>query len=115
MQPTINPLLAVGQSKEQYAVVSFLGAQLKAVEGIGDRSAYGLPDEKGVVVIDAGRNSVFTQSGLMNKDVMRTVNGKIISSLQDFMALYTAAKKGSTLSMELIRDQKLLKKELIIK
>jgi len=115
MQPTINPLLAVGQSKEQYAVVSFLGAQLKAIEGIGDRSAYGLPDEKGVVVIDAGRNSVFTQSGLMNKDVMRTVNGKIISSLQDFMALYTAAKKGSTLSMELIRDQKLLKKELIIK
>lgn len=115
MQPTINPLLAVRHSKEQFAVVSFLGAQLKAVEGIGDRSAYGLPDEKGVVVIDAGRDNVFTRSGLMNKDVMRTLDGKMISSLQEFMELYASAQKGSTVSIELIRDQKLLKKELIIK
>ena len=113
MKPIINPLLAISKhSKNQYAVVSFLGAKLKSVQGLGDRSAYGLPDENGVVVIDAGTHNIFTQSGFMSKDVIRTVNGKAISNNEDFIKVYESAKSGSVLSIDIIRNQKLFKKEL---
>lgn len=114
MQPVINPLLVVGQYKQPATIISFLGSKLKSVEGIGDRSAYGLPDEKGVVVIDAGSNSLFSQSGILSKDVIRTANGKLISSIQDLIKIYQSQKSGSILSIELIRNQKLLKKDLTI-
>jgi hypothetical protein len=115
MPPIINPLKIANGAKEQSTIITFLGAQLKSVRGIGDRSAYGLPDEKGLVVIDAGTQNIFTQSGFMSKDVIRTVNGKPISVASDFLDVYKSAKSGSILKIEIIRNQNLFKKELKIK
>ncbi|ULT43450.1 hypothetical protein KRR40_08460 [Niabella defluvii] len=52
---------------------------LKSVEGLGDRSAYGLPDESGVIIIAVGKG-LLHQSNLQTKDVVVMANGKKIKT-----------------------------------
>jgi len=80
---------------------------LKSVDGIGDRSVYGLPDEKGVVIVNAGSNSLFSKSGFMNRDVIRTVQGKIIGNIQHLMEVFRSEQGTSTLSIQIVREQKI--------
>jgi len=114
-QPVITPFVDVNKLTSTSEIVDFLGGKLKAVEGLGDRSAYGLPDEKGVILMEAGKNSLFSKSGLMDKDVIRSAQGKPVTSIQDLLKVYKSEQGGSSITIEIIRNQKTLERELRIK
>jgi len=78
----------------------FLGSKLRSVNGPGDRSAYGLPDEAGVVVISSGKGA-FARAGLKAGDIIRSVNGKNIKNTSDL----EAAIHKSVAELGIIRNQ----------
>ncbi|MEI7901441.1 MAG: PDZ domain-containing protein [bacterium] len=51
-------------------------AQLRDISGLGDRSAYGLPDETGVLLVEVPAGSAAARAGLQKDDVIRACNGQ---------------------------------------
>jgi hypothetical protein len=47
--------------------ISFLNATIKSVEGLGERSAFGLPDENGGIIIKLEANSPLKKQGYRKK------------------------------------------------
>lgn len=88
--------------------VSFLGGTIKSVDGLGDRSAYGLPDESGVIILSIGENSILALSGLLNKDVIRTADNKVIKDVQQLMDVYQSLNWTGQIPITVIRNQQLL-------
>lgn len=113
LRPEISPLLQTSGSADGFAVVPFLGGEIKSVNGLGDRSVYGLPDEKGVIIVRAGKNSLLSQSGLQDKDVIRAVAGKEMVTVQDLQEVVESQKRKPSVAIEIMRNQKV--RELVLK
>ncbi|MCH5689103.1 hypothetical protein LWM68_35535 [Niabella sp. W65] len=80
---------------------------LKSVEGLGDRSAYGLPDESGVIIIAVGKG-LLHQSNLQTKDVVVMANGKK-KNVKDFLDIFNTLKNfNKTIPLTIIRNQQQL-------
>ncbi|WP_300600305.1 PDZ domain-containing protein [Niabella sp.] len=111
LQPSI-PVINTGGAGAGTAIADFLGGKIKSVEGLGDRSAYGLPDETGVVVIAAGAKSLLARSGLQEKDVIRSADGKPVKNLKDLMEVFSSSNWKGHLPVTIIRNQQLMNLEL---
>jgi len=79
-----------------------LGAPVRNIAGLGDRSVYGLADESGVVLLDVG--SAAAQAGLQKDDVILSCNGKPVRTVADLLALQNEAA-GGKLSLSVSRKQ----------
>ena len=65
--PQIPVLITDAGLADKSVPVSFLGGMIKSVDGLGDRSAYGLPDETGVIILSVENNSLLVRSGCKAK------------------------------------------------
>ncbi|MFN8345298.1 MAG: PDZ domain-containing protein [Spirosomataceae bacterium] len=115
LRPQIPPLFNAQSLSGKTATVSFLGGTLKNVEGLGDRSAYGLPDETGVIVLSTGTNSLLSKSGLLEKDVIRMANGKPVKNIRELMDIYQEINWHGKMNLEVLRNQELVKITLLLK
>lgn len=68
--------------------MAWLGGKLRNVSGLGDRSAYGLPDEKGVVVEAVTENSILARAGMKPGDVIRVPNHRDIATVTELMDVF---------------------------
>lgn len=89
-QPVIPTLINIQSLTDKTSTISFLGGILKNVEGLGDRSAYGLPDETGIIVVSTGKKSLLATSGLLEKDVIRTADRKPVKNINELLDIYQA-------------------------
>lgn len=96
-------------------MLQILGLTIRNVEGLGDRSAFGLPDEKGVVVVSLEDNSPFSQSEIQEKDVLRSVNGHHINNVNDVLTINENIKKNKTFELLLFRNQQEKRVQVIFK
>lgn len=80
------------------------GARVRNISGLGDRSAYGLPSEMGVLVLDTPAGSAAQKSGLNPNDVIVASGGKPIRAIADLQEIVKAAK-GKKLRLTIIRQQ----------
>jgi len=115
LHPPIPTLLNAQALSEKTSTVSFLGGTLKNVEGLGDRSAYGLPDETGIIVLSTGINSLLTKSGLVEKDVIRTADGKAVKNINELLDIYQEINWHGKIDLEVLRNQQLMKLVLLLK
>lgn len=111
-QPQIPVLITDAGLSDKSVSISFLGGTIKSVDGLGDRSAYGLPDEKGVVILSIAKNSLLTQSGLQEKDVIRMADGKPVNDVKQLMDIYQTLNWTGRIPITIIRNQQVLKMEL---
>jgi len=81
-----------------------LQARMRDISGLGDRSAYGLPDESGVLILDLPAASSATQAGLQKDDVIRTCNGQPVRTVSDLQKLRDQAA-GKKLTLSILRKQ----------
>jgi hypothetical protein len=81
-----------------------LQAQVRDISGLGDRSAYGLPDESGVLVLAVPAASPAAQAGLRKDDVIRACNGQAVRTVDDLQGLRDKAA-GKRLSLVVFRNQ----------
>jgi hypothetical protein len=110
------PLVTTNESADsKVSILTWLGGMLKNVEGLGERSAYGLPDETGVIIMSIGANSLLQKSGLQEKDVIRMAAGKAIKSIRDLMEMYQEVNWQGHMEVEVLRNQKFLRIRLNLK
>jgi hypothetical protein len=115
LQPQIPTLLNAQPLSGKTSTISFLGGTLKNVEGLGDRSAYGLPDETGIIILTTGPNSLLTKSGLLEKDVIRTADGKAVKNINELLDIYQEINWHGKIDLEVFRNQQLMKLVLLLK
>ncbi|RZL19260.1 MAG: PDZ domain-containing protein [Pedobacter sp.] len=112
--PVISPL-RLEESNQLFKVeVSLLGGVLTSVQGLGDRSAYGLPDENGVIVLKSEVGSSLFKSGIFMKDVILSIQGKQVKNVNDFIAVLRARDKSKAVTVQLMRAQKKLTVNLLL-
>ena len=80
-------------------------AQIRDIAGLGDRSAYGLPDESGVLLLDVPAASPAAKAGLQKDDVILACNGQPVRTANDLQKLRDKAA-GQKLTLLVSRKQK---------
>lgn len=100
--PVLNTYYNENSTKE----IDWLDGKVRLVHGMGDRSAYGLPDEKGVIIIDLENTGILFQSGIQKGDVIRSINDEDITSLNTLISLTGKNKWTGKLDLVIFRNQK---------
>ncbi len=79
-------------------------AKMRDIAGLGERSAYGLPDETGVLLLEVPADSAAARAGLRKDDVIRECNGQSVRTVQDLKKLVGAGRGGKQV-LTIIRRQ----------
>ena len=79
-------------------------ALIRDIEGLGDRSAYGLVDESGVLVLDVPASSPAAKAGLLKDDVIVGCDGQTVRTAYDLSKLQNKAA-GKPLALLVARKQ----------
>ena len=103
------------KSADKSQIVPFLGGTIKSVDGLGDRSVYGLPDETGVIVMFTGNNTLLSKSGLQDKDVIRTAAGRPVKDSKALFEMVQSAEWKDKIPVGIIRNQQVMTVLLSIK
>jgi hypothetical protein len=90
-------------AKRETRVISWMGAKVRKVVGMGDVSAAGLASESGVVVVEVPEDSPAARVGLRAGDVVIKVDGKPVSTVGD---LPTAERQSLQMRLEIWRNQR---------
>ena len=80
-------------------------AKIRNISGMGERSAYGLPDESGVLLLEVPAASPAAKAGLTKDDVIVACDGKPVHTVADLLKLRDASAAKSW-SLAIIRKQK---------
>jgi hypothetical protein len=111
----VIPKLDVKENGEALQVeFSLLGGKLKSVQGLGDRSAYGLPDENGVIVMESKPGSLLFKSGIFAKDVIRSVEGHQVKDVGDLITRLRGRGEKNSVAVELMRAQTVMAIKLFV-
>lgn len=102
--PTINAAYV----DKATATLDWLGGKLRNVSGAGDRSAYGLPDETGVIIAEVPPGSILAKSSVQPGDVIRKMQNKEIHTISDLTTLYREISWTGKATLEVIRNQQAL-------
>ncbi len=85
---------------------SWAGAEIKNIEGLGERSAAGLFDENGVLIVKVENESLADKSGLKEGDVIRGINNKPVNTISEFLAAIQVVTWQGQAKASIIRNQK---------
>ena len=89
-------------------------ARVRDIDGLGDQSAYGLPEPSGVLLVEVPAGSQAARARLRKDDVIVGCNGQSIASVGDLLGIlaHVRATHASPLRLEVIRQQQLLSVDL---
>lgn len=99
------PLIVSFHDMDNQKEQNWLGAKVKAVSGLGERSAFGLPDEKGIIVGEITDDSILKSTELRKNDVIRTVNGEAVSSVSELFELTEQNRWKGGMKITYFRNQ----------
>lgn len=85
------PMPVIIDFSDKTKTYEWMGAVVRPVSGQGDRSAFGLPDESGVVLVTIPGGSAAAAAGLQDGDVLRSISGKAI---KDIEVLFSQTEKN---------------------
>lgn len=114
-QPALPVLLTDPALEDKSLPVTFLGGKLKSVDGLGDRSAFGLPDETGVIILESPSGSVLSKSGLKQGDVIRMADNKPVRGVKQLLDVYQDLNWTGHISLTVMRNQQLVQLQLLTK
>ncbi len=84
---------------------------MRDITGLGDRSAYGLPGESGVLLVDVPANSLAARAGLQRDDVILACNDTQTMTMADMRRMCDSAA-GRKLALTVSRKQSQLTVEV---
>jgi hypothetical protein len=87
-QPSFPAQLYAQMINSSDAVTEWNGARLKKLNGLGERSATGMAEEKGVYVLDVKGGSVASKLGLQKNDVILKVDSQPVNNIKDMITIY---------------------------
>jgi S1-C subfamily serine protease len=92
-------------SEEKGMQTNWLGANLKNVETLGERSAAGIHDHNGALLISLTEGSLADKSGLKPGDVIIKLGDNAIKSVGDLLKAYQSIKWTGHAKALVIRNQ----------
>jgi hypothetical protein len=86
-------------------------AHVRNIVGLGDRSAYGLASESGVLVLSVPKKSEAARAGLRSDDVILACNGTPVRTIDDLLKIQNQ-RVGKRLTVQVQRKQARLSLEV---
>lgn len=93
----------------------WLDGTVRGIKGLEDRSAYGLPDETGVVIVATETDGVLSLSDIQKGDVIRSLNDRAVETINDIFTITNDEKWKGSLKVKLYRNQQLIERTLTLK
>ncbi|NIJ51596.1 PDZ domain-containing protein [Dyadobacter arcticus] len=109
------PLLLNADLEKTVKEMTWLGIKIRNVQGLGDRSAFGLSDEKGVIVVDVPASSILIKSGLQSNDVIISANKEMTENVVRLEAIRQQVNWTGQMDVEVLRNQQTVKLKLNLK
>ena len=97
--------LALEESKKG-ATSTWLGATIKNIENMGERSAAGLQDDNGVIIKTLPKECIAARGGLEEGDVIVFCEDRGITNISDLIRCYQGNNWKGILNLTVIRNQK---------
>ena len=103
--PDIPALITASKGTYSGKTTTWLGATIKNIESMGERSAAGLKEDHGVIIIALGQESIAVKSGLMVEDVIIQCEDKEILNISDLLRTYQGNNWKGVLDLKIVRNQ----------
>lgn len=101
----VMPVPMFGGEEELHGTKEWKGAVIKSLVTLGERSATGMDEERGVYVVSVGGMSDEWKKYLRENDVILNVNGQETRTRDEFFKVVAALKKQQTVRMLVFRAQ----------
>jgi hypothetical protein len=101
------PALLTLEKVNNDETIDFLGAKVKSLNTLGERSATGMDDTRGVLIVEGTTASMFLQTS----DVILSFNGNQINNLRDLLEARLSVI-GTNTEVVIFRNQKEIKKRI---
>ncbi len=99
------PKPVISQIDSSSSEGEWLGATTKNVEGLGDQSAHGLPDARGVIILEIKPQSILHKSDIEVGDVIRAINGVPINNISQLLKHTEENRWKGSMRVLLYRNQ----------
>ncbi|EAR02044.1 PDZ domain-containing protein [Maribacter sp. HTCC2170] len=109
------PKIFFGVSSDSSAEYKWLGSVLKNIETMAERSASGLDNTAGVLILSIEENSTIARSELKVNDVIISSEEDEITTVEDLMKSFQNNNWKGKLNLQVIRNQKEISVILITK
>ncbi len=95
------------QNRQDTAEHTWLGARVKNVTTLGERSVAGLPDQSGLRILEAPDNSLAQRVGLKDGDVLTQCAGEKVTDYETLLFIFEkASPTANILPLQVFRNQK---------
>ena len=91
-----------------HAPTTWLGAQVRNIADEGERSAFGLPDVTGVLVLSVAPGSALANLGLRKDDVILSIDDRIVADATALLRCVPAWPPARPVVLRISRDQRQL-------
>lgn len=105
-QPEISPIFLQSHDAKG-EIVEWYGAKVKNVETLGEQSATGLGEIKGVLFVEVPANSLAEKSGLQTRDVVLVCDGEDTDDVIRLRKAESANRWKGRLQLKVWRNQQL--------
>lgn len=102
-------------SEEKGIQINWLGANLKNIETLGERSAAGIHDNNGALLLTLTESSLVDKSGLKPGDVIIKLGENSIKSVNDLLKTYQSIKWKGHANAIIVRNQAEQQIEILFK
>ncbi len=99
------PDMRILQGTKKGETIEWMGALIKNIEGLGERSAAGLYDENGILLVKVPDGSRAATAQLKKGDVIRSINGKDVNTVKEFLAALQAINWQGRATLVIFRNQ----------
>ena len=103
--PEIPKLIFPAGSNNSIKTTEWLGANLKNIETMGERSAAGLNETSGVLITSINKNGLASRSGLQEGDVITNCEENKINNITDLLSTVQGNNWKGVLNIRVIRNQ----------
>lgn len=107
LKVTIPYLVIASKVKEKNAEVAWLDVVFRNVSGLGDRSAFGLSSENGVIIVSVKTDKGIAMSGLQPNDVLLAADDKPINNIFDLFNHYQKVNWMGKMKGTIMRSQQI--------
>ncbi|SIO51361.1 PDZ domain-containing protein [Chitinophaga niabensis] len=111
--PVPLPKELYSQKSGTNTTLTWRGATVKNIDGLGERSATGLPDEQGAYFIKVPATSEAAKNGFRTGDVVLKIENAKVRNAKDFISFYQEHAWKQEVKIEVFRNQQSL--ELTVK
>ena len=98
------PVIAASMGNDAQQTMEFLGAKVKSLNTLGERSVTGMASETGVLVIDVPKRSIL-YGGLQANDVILQIGDKTITDIKSLAATGMGLQIANEITLQIFRNQ----------